>query len=220
LPRIEPRLARRRSLFLLRAMLACGALAFGAVRAQTETSDTAPPTTPPTTLPTSSAATAPAPTGTSATSPAATPAARIGAALRQGDRAGALKIADDYLATNPRDAQVRFLRAVVLADMNRLDESIAALESLTEDFPELPEPYNNLAVIRANQGQYATAEHYLQQAIAAQSNYITARENLGDLYISMAAAAYEQAGLLDPANATLKKKLALTRELGGKLRAR
>ncbi len=143
---------------------------------------------------------------------------RINTALRKGDKAGALKIADEFLVAHPRDAQVRFLRAVVLGDLNRQEDAASALESLTEDFPELPEPYNNLAVIRANQGKFAVAEHYLQLAIAARPNYVTAQENLGDLYISMAAASYEKAVHLAPDNGTLKTKLNLTRELTGKLR--
>ena len=130
-----------------------------------------------------------------------------------------MKVADEFLTTHPRDAQVRFLRAVVLGDLNRQEDAATALESLTEDFPELPEPYNNLAVIRANQGKFAVAEHYLQLAIAARPNYITAQENLGDLYISMATASYEKAVRLAPDNGTLKTKLSLTRELSGKLRA-
>lgn len=138
--------------------------------------------------------------------------------MRKSDKNGALKIADEFLVTHPRDAQVRFLRAVVLGDLNRQEDAATALESLTEDFPELPEPYNNLAVIRANQGKFAAAEHYLQLAIAARPNYVTAQENLGDLYISMAAASYETAVRLAPSNGTLKTKLSLTRELSGKLR--
>jgi Flp pilus assembly protein TadD len=148
-----------------------------------------------------------------------TPATRIACALRKGRRAAALKIADDYLAGHPRDAQVRFLRAVILGDLNRSSEAAAALESLTEDYPELAEPYNNLAVIRANQGDLATAEHYLQQAIAAAPNYVTARENLGDLYISLAASAYDGALRLAPDNTVVRKKLTMARELGSKLHA-
>lgn len=175
--------------------------------------------------------TTPAPAAESANPPAAgglvgrnvptpdTPPARIAAALRKGDRAGALKIADDFLVEHPRDAQVRFLRAVVLGDLGRTREATSVLESLTEDFPELAEPYNNLAVIHANEGKLETAEHDLQLAIAAQPNYVTARENLGDLYVSMAAAAYEQALVRDPSSQALKKKLALARELGSKLRS-
>jgi len=151
--------------------------------------------------------------------PATSASGRIGAALKAGDRTQALQIADEFLASNPRDAQVRFLRAVILGDLNRVEEAEKALESLTEDFPELAEPYNNLAVLRAGQGQLSTAEHYLQLAIAAQPNYLTARENLGDLYLALAVAAYEQALQRNPDNAALQRKLRLTRELGGKLRS-
>ncbi len=146
-----------------------------------------------------------------------TVAEQIGAVLRKGQAADALRQADEFLARHPRDAQVRFLRAVALGDLNRAAEAAAVLEGLTQDFPELAEPYNNLAVIRANQGALSSAEHLLQQAIAAQPNYVTARENLGDLYIALAAAAYDDAARLNPASATLKRKLTLTRELGGKL---
>jgi len=165
-------------------------------------------------------------TGSEAQSPlsggasaAPTIGSRIAAAVRAGDRYKALAIADEFLAANPRDAQVRFLRAVILEDLNRLDDAAKSLETLTEDFPELAEPYNNLAVIRAGQGQLAVAEHYLQLAVAAQPNYVTARENLGDLYLALAASAYEQAVQRNPDNPGLQRKLRLTRELGGKLRS-
>jgi len=149
----------------------------------------------------------------------ATPATRIACALKKGRRAAALKIADDFLVEHPRDAQVRFLRAVILGDMNRLDDAAAVLESLIEDFPELAEPYNNLAVIRASQGNLGLAEHYLQLAVAAAPTYVTARENLGDLYISLAAAAYDGALRIAPDNAVVRRKFTMTHELDGKLRA-
>jgi Flp pilus assembly protein TadD len=147
-----------------------------------------------------------------------TPATRIACALKRGRRAAALKIADEFLAGHPRDAQVRFLRAVILGDLNRPTDAAAVLESLIEDFPELAEPYNNLAAIRANEGNLGLAEHYLQLAIAAAPGYVTARENLGDLYISLAAAAYDQALRLAPDNAGVRRKLGMTRELDGRLR--
>jgi Flp pilus assembly protein TadD len=146
-------------------------------------------------------------------------AAEIADLMQAGKSEEALKRADKFLADKPRDLQVRFLRAITLIDLGRREEATDALTKLTQDFPELPEPYNNLAVLSAAQGGLDRAEHLLQQAIAAQPSYITAQENLGDLYVAMAAAAFERASKLDPANSGLKSKLALARDLTTKLKA-
>jgi Flp pilus assembly protein TadD len=145
-------------------------------------------------------------------------AAQIAELMQAGKSEEALKRADAFLVDKPRDLQVRFLRAVTLIDLGRRQEASDALVQLTQDFPELPEPYNNLAVLAAAQGGLDQAERLLQQALAAQPNYITAEENLGDLYVAMAAAAFERASKLDPANTSLKSKLALARDLSSKLK--
>ncbi len=146
-------------------------------------------------------------------------AAEIADLMRAGKSDEALKRADAFLSARPRDVQVRFLRAVILIDLGRRPEATDALVLLTQDFPELPEPYNNLAVLAAAQGGLARAEHLLQQALTAQPNFVTAQENLGDLYVAMAAEAFERAFKLDPANSALKSKLALARDLTSKLKA-
>jgi len=146
-------------------------------------------------------------------------AAEIADLMRAGKSDEALKRADAFLSARPRDVQVRFLRAVILIDLSRRPEATDALVLLTQDFPELPEPYNNLAVLAAAQGGLARAEHLLQQALTAQPNFVTAQENLGDLYVAMAAEAFERASKLDPANSALKSKLALARDLTSKLKA-
>lgn len=146
-------------------------------------------------------------------------AAEIASLVQAGKSEDAVKRADKFLADKPRDLQVRFLRAVALVDLGRRKEATDALVQLTQDFPELPEPYNNLAVLAAGDGGLEKAEHLLLQAIAAQPNYITAQENLGDLYVAMAAAAFERASKLDPANTVLKSKLTLARDLTTKLKA-
>lgn len=139
--------------------------------------------------------------------------------VREKDLVAALARADAYLVKNPRDLQVRFLRGVILTDQNKTDDAVATFESLTQDFPELPEPYNNLAVLRANQGQLELARSLLQQALTAQPNYVTAYENLGDVYVSLAAEAYQSAIKLDPNNRAAQAKLTLAREISAKLRA-
>jgi len=164
------------------------------------------------------------PTAWSPWSPELTPAPRSEAAeiadlMRAGKNEDALKRADTFLVTRPRDVQVRFLRGVILVDLGRQQEAEQVMELLTQEFPELPEPYNNLAVLAASQGGLERAERLLLQALSAQPNYVTAQENLGDLYAAMSVAAFERAAKLDPSSAAVQSKLALARDLTSKLKA-
>ncbi|MGH6611552.1 MAG: tetratricopeptide repeat protein [Burkholderiaceae bacterium] len=131
----------------------------------------------------------------------------------------ALERAEQYLAKNPRNAQLRFVRGVILADMNDNAAARAVFEQLIEDFPELPEPYNNLAVIYAANGQLDRARASLEMALLARPDYATAHENMGDVYLQMAADAYQRASKLQPANRAVSNKLALTRELVTQMRS-
>ncbi|MFN3545113.1 MAG: tetratricopeptide repeat protein, partial [Thiobacillus sp.] len=136
---------------------------------------------------------------------AATPALanevqEINQQFRKGDLAGALDRANRYLAKNPKDAQTRFLKGLILADQGKTNDAIATFRGLTEDFPELPEPYNNLAVLYASQGKYEEAKNALENAIRTHPSYATAHENLGDIYAKMASIAYDKALALDNKN--------------------
>ncbi len=135
--------------------------------------------------------------------------------FRKGDLAGALERANHFLANNPKDAQVRFLKGLILADQGKTSEAIQVFTGLTEDYPELPEPYNNLAVLYAAQGKYDAAKNALEMAIRTHPSYATAHENLGDIYAKMASIAYDKALQLDTANASAQTKLALIKELVG-----
>lgn len=129
--------------------------------------------------------------------------------FRNGNLAGALSHADAYLAKNPKDAQARFLKGLILADLGKTNDAIAVFTGLTDDHPELPEPYNNLAVLYASQNKYAAAKDALEMAIRAHPDYATAHENLGDLYAKMASVAYEKALTLDSKNPAAQAKLVL-----------
>ena len=153
------------------------------------------------------------------TFPPGSEAAEISRLQREGDHAGAIARAEAALAKNPRDAQVRFLRAVSLAEARREGDAIAAFEAMTQEFPELPEPYNNLAVLRAAQGRHDEARALLLRAIDVQPNYATAIENLGDLYLALAAGAYERALALDARSVPLKTKLQLARDVAARVQA-
>src|ERR1700694_1178937 len=104
----------------------------------------------------------------------------------QGKMQPALDKVDVVLKTPPRDPQGRFLKGLLLTEQKRVPEAIQVFTALTEDFPELPEPYNNLAVLYANQGQYDKARTALEMAIRTNPSYATAHENLGDIYAKMA----------------------------------
>lgn len=132
---------------------------------------------------------------------------------RKGDLSTALARADQYLAQNPKDAQARFLKGLILTDQGKSAEAIQVFTAITEDYPELPEPYNNLAVLYAAAGKYDEAKNALDMAIRAHPGYATAYENLGDLHARMASQAYEKVLQIDSGNKTAQNKLTLIREL-------
>lgn len=121
--------------------------------------------------------------------------------------------ADAYLANRPNDAQMRFLKGLILTERNKTAEAITIFTKLTEDFPELPEPYNNLAVLYAGRGEYEKAREALEMAIRTHPSYATAHENLGDVYAKLASQSYDKALQLDGRNSTAQTKLSLVRNL-------
>ncbi len=132
---------------------------------------------------------------------------------RQGNLPQALQRADAYLASKPKDAQMRFQKGLILTEQNKIADAIRIFSSLVADHPNLPEPYNNLAVLYASQGQYEKAKDALEQAIRTHPSYSTAHENLGDIYAKMASQAYDKALQLDKSNAAAQTKLALIKDL-------
>lgn len=135
--------------------------------------------------------------------------------LKQGQFGPALEKTDQVLAAKPKDAQARFMKGLILTEMNRHNDAIVIFTRLTEDYPELPEPYNNLAVLYAQQRQFEKAKNALEMAIRTHPSYATAHENLGDIYARMASQAYDKALQIDSSNASAQSKLALIRDLMG-----
>ena len=132
---------------------------------------------------------------------------------RAGQSAAALERADRYLASTPKDAQMRFLKSVVLADAGRREDAAALLTQLVQDYPELAEPHNNLAALHAAAGDYAKARAELEEAIRLSPGYAPAHENLGDVHVMLAAQSV-CAGIAPRAGQpSLPRKLALARQL-------
>ncbi len=140
--------------------------------------------------------------------------AEITQLLKAGKPTEALAKADQRLAATPRDPQLRFLRGVAQADAGKQNDAIVTFTKLTEEYPELPEPYNNLAVIYASQNQLDKSRAALEMAIRTNPSYATAHENLGDIYAKLASQAYNKALQIDANNAgSVKPKLALIRDI-------
>jgi Flp pilus assembly protein TadD len=139
--------------------------------------------------------------------------ADVNGLLRQGKAAEALTKADAYIASKPRDPQMRFLRGVILTQQGKTADATATFVQLTQDFPELPEPYNNLAALYAQQSRFGQARDALENAIRLNPNYATAHENLGDIYARLAAQSYAKAQQLASTNASAAPKLALIRQI-------
>ena len=137
----------------------------------------------------------------------------INRTLKAGQSQLALDRVNVYLTTKPKDAVGRFIRGLAQSELGKTNDAIATFQSLTEDYPELPEPYNNLAVLYSSKGQFEKARVALELAIQTHPSYSTAHENLGDIYAKLASQAYDKALQLDKANGGVATKLNLVRDL-------
>ena len=133
--------------------------------------------------------------------------------LKTGKAAEALGKADQRLTAAPRDPQLRFLRGVAQTDIGQTDAAIATFTQLIQEYPELPEPYNNLAVIYASQNQLDKARTALEMAVRNNPSYAAAHENLGDIHARLAYQAYAKAQQLEASNPAVKSKLTQLRTL-------
>jgi len=164
---------------------------------------------------------APPPPPASATAPPPPPPglspqlAEAAKMIRDGQYGAATSQIQAVLATDAKNPQARFLKGVVETDEGKIDDAMATFQGLIEEYPELPEPHNNLAVLFARKGQYENARRALELALASHPDYAIAHENLGDVYARLASAEYDRALGIDHTNKSARTKLALVRELFG-----
>ena len=96
-------------------------------------------------------------------------------------------------ATPGTDVQLMFMQARLFTEMNRLPEAEAIYQRMTMRFPELPEPWNNLAALYVRRDELDQARRALEQAIMINPKYAVAQANLGDVQMSLALRAYQRA---------------------------
>jgi tetratricopeptide (TPR) repeat protein len=144
---------------------------------------------------------------------AQTPYGDIQLLINDGQYKEALKLTENQLSQNETDIKLQFMKGLILTRLDRYGDAETVFIQLTKENPELPEPFNNLAVVYAAQGKYSEASEALKSAINTHPSYATAHENLGDIYAKMASRAYNQALELDTSNKTAREKLSLVNEL-------
>jgi Tfp pilus assembly protein PilF len=137
----------------------------------------------------------------------------LGAAAQDAETLQRLQRAEAAAAANPLDARARFQYGVLLLELERDAQAMAVFQRLTEDFPELPEPYNNIALLQARAGRFEAARLALEVALRNDPSYRPARLNLGDVLLHLALQAWEAAAAAAPPDAALQRKLQLAREL-------
>ena len=142
-----------------------------------------------------------------------TAVAEVNQLLERGKVNEAAQRVQSHLKKNSNDVQMRFLQGVIAAEQQKFDQAIQIFTALTQEYPGLPEPYNNLAVLYAAKGEERKATQVLEQAIRTNPSYATAHENLGDLYARMASDAYAKALQLDNNRKAIQPKLALIKQI-------
>ena len=142
--------------------------------------------------------------------------------LQRGSPAAALSLAESQPEPQAREPRWRFLRGLALTALGRLEDAAAVYTRLTQDFPDLAEPHNNLAVLRAAQGRLDEARDSLERALRADPAQHEAHENLGDVHLRLAIRHWEAAAAGSWGQAApepgLARKLRLARELAAPAR--
>ena len=140
-------------------------------------------------------------------------AADVKSLIARGDLPAALARAEAASAAKPRDAQLRFLQGVVLMDLQRDEAALTVFTQLTQEYPELPDPYNNIALLQVRAGQLELAQQSLESALRGDPNHRTARANLGQVHLMLAAKAWEMAAAKGPIDPSLQRRLDAVRGL-------
>ncbi len=129
--------------------------------------------------------------------------------IQTGQLDPAYKAVQQERQTAPKDVQLQFLEAVILAQQGQHDRAIDAFRKITEVHPELPEPYNNLGVLLASKGRLEEARAVFEKAIQTHASYSAAHHNLADVQAQLVRQTYARALQVDPKVKTAPSQLTL-----------
>ncbi len=136
--------------------------------------------------------------------------------LGRGQAQAALTRLEGAVARKPelaRDPQYTFLRGVALMDLERDAQALAVFEGMTQLYPELPDPWNNMAVLLVRAQRLEPARLALETALRNDPGFRAARVNLGLVHLMLAIQAWEAVAASGPVDAALLKRLEGARAL-------
>ena len=140
-------------------------------------------------------------------------AAEVRALLTRGELEAALQRAERAAAAKPLDAQLQFLHGVVLMDLQRDGPALEVFTRMSQDYPELPDPFNNIALLHARAGEFELARQALESALRNDPGHRLARANLGRVHLVLAVQAWEQLSAQGPLDVALQRQLEGARAL-------
>lgn len=132
--------------------------------------------------------------------------------IKNGQQEAAIARIDAALLTDPQP-NLYFQKGVALSSMQRIDESISTFTKMTELYPNIAEPYNNLGILYFTKKDYARARAAFEAAIQNNPSYTNAHDNLGDLYVKMAANHYQNNAAMDVNNKVASSKAELLKPI-------
>ena len=103
--------------------------------------------------------------------------------MNQGNWEAAGQTITQGLTAHPKDARLRLLQGVVWAHQGKLTLAQTAFEGMIADHPELSEPYNNLGIVLAQQGNSLGAKLQFGKALLADPQNTQAQTNLARLSV-------------------------------------
>ncbi len=129
--------------------------------------------------------------------------------LKQDLSEQAFVMVSQYLQDHPQDPQMRFWLGNLWVKKGEKKTAAEIFLRLTQDCPELSEPYNNLGILQFEAGDFSAAKASFEAALKVQPDFALAVENLADTYLLLSRSTLEHASALDPKSKSAKYKLEL-----------
>ena len=130
----------------------------------------------------------------------------------KGRLAEARKLLDPVLDLETDHPRAQLLDGILHAREGYVDQAIEVFERLSREHPEMPEAWNNLAVLLVAKGRLLDARDALEEALARRPGLAVAHANLGDVYDALARHSHMNAEAPEP---PLSAQGATTRENRG-----